>query len=191
MNGTTDALPPLPQARMPDEHGIGWFTAGQMHEYARAALAAAPQAPAAQQERGTSLRDKIGDLLGIGSTARTDETILMNLSNLRRRADCLSAIEREFFAREVPGEDDDQPGDECDLNWGADPTEYVEQFRTVLPAPAAQQEPQEPAKPLTEAQAIALWHQNQDAHERISAFQWFAAGIIAAERAHRITGEAA
>ena len=41
--------------------------------------------------------------------------------------------------------------------------------------------------PLTEAQAIKLWHENTtDAHRRQSAFEWFAAGIISAERAHGI-----
>ena len=32
-------LPPLPEARKPDDHGIGWFTAGQMKAYGRAAIA--------------------------------------------------------------------------------------------------------------------------------------------------------
>lgn len=45
--------------------------------------------------------------------------------------------------------------------------------------------PQQP--PLTEAQAIRLWHENAEAHRRESAFEWFAAGIIASERAHGIT----
>lgn len=40
--------------------------------------------------------------------------------------------------------------------------------------------------PLTEPQAIKLWHENVDAHSRISAFEWFAAGLIAAERHHGI-----
>lgn len=33
-------LPPLPDARKPDENGVGWFTANQMHAYATEALAA-------------------------------------------------------------------------------------------------------------------------------------------------------
>ncbi len=31
---------PLPEARKPDEHGAGWFTAGQMRAYAADAVAA-------------------------------------------------------------------------------------------------------------------------------------------------------
>jgi hypothetical protein len=41
--------------------------------------------------------------------------------------------------------------------------------------------------PLDERDAIRLWHENADAHKRESAFEWFAAGIIAAERAHGIS----
>lgn len=40
--------------------------------------------------------------------------------------------------------------------------------------------------PLTEDEAIKLWHENAEAHRRESAFEWFAAGIIAGERAHGI-----
>jgi hypothetical protein len=32
-------LPPLPEARKPDEYGVGWFTAGQMHAYVEQATA--------------------------------------------------------------------------------------------------------------------------------------------------------
>ena len=31
-------LPPLPEARKPDEYGVGWFTAGQVHNYATLAV---------------------------------------------------------------------------------------------------------------------------------------------------------
>ena len=35
----SNELPPLPEARRPDENGAGWFTAGQLQAYARAAVA--------------------------------------------------------------------------------------------------------------------------------------------------------
>lgn len=38
------ALPPLPEPRTPAAYGAGWFTAGQMQAYARAALTASPPA---------------------------------------------------------------------------------------------------------------------------------------------------
>jgi uncharacterized protein (DUF2461 family) len=38
------SLPPLPRPRKPDENGAGWFTAGQMHEFAAAAIAQAREA---------------------------------------------------------------------------------------------------------------------------------------------------
>ena len=43
-------------------------------------------------------------------------------------------------------------------------------------------------KPLNADDAVRLWHLAAEAHASESAFEWFAAGILAAERAHRITG---
>lgn len=37
---TKTELPPLPEARKPDEHGAGWFTAGQMRAHAAQEVAA-------------------------------------------------------------------------------------------------------------------------------------------------------
>lgn len=37
-------------------------------------------------------------------------------------------------------------------------------------------------EPISEAEAIKLWHQDTEAHRRESAFEWFAAGLIAAQR---------
>ena len=46
----THDLPPLPEPREPSGRGARWFTAGQMHAYARAAIAADRAAmPVAQQ----------------------------------------------------------------------------------------------------------------------------------------------
>ena len=57
--------------------------------------------------------------------------------------------------------------------WAA---QYAVQRLAALPAPS----------PLTEAEAIRLWHADTEAHRRLSAFEWFAAGAIAAERRHGI-----
>lgn len=89
-----------------------------------------------------ALRQSLGALLSIGSAALADEVILINVQNLQRRAACLWAIEHTFFMVPVPAdedEDDTEPGEECALNWGAEPAEYVEQFRAALAAqqPAA------------------------------------------------------
>jgi hypothetical protein len=43
-----------------------------------------------------------------------------------------------------------------------------------------------PAEPITEAQAVARWHENKEAHKRSCAFEWFVSGILAAERHHGI-----
>lgn len=100
----------------------------------------AEAASAALEQQPDTLRQAIGDLLGCGSAARTDDVLLASIGNALRRASCLGAIEREFFTRAVPDEDDDAlPGDmvdECQLNWGAEPAEYVEQFRAALAAAA-------------------------------------------------------
>jgi hypothetical protein len=74
--------------------------------------------------------DAIADVFGIGSAARSAGIILANVRNANRRSDCLSAIEREFFTRTGADEDGEQ-AEECLLNWGADPEEYVEQYRKV------------------------------------------------------------
>lgn len=66
--------------------------------------------------------------------------------------------------------------------------ELWQAYRAALLAEAATAAQPSAAQPLTEAQAIALWHSDHEAHERLSAWEWYAAGIIAAERAHGITG---
>ncbi|WP_063814347.1 hypothetical protein [Burkholderia cepacia] len=71
---------------------------------------------------------------GIGEKARTINTLLVNIGNATRRSDCLWGIEK-LFRYEAPA--DDCPGemiDECDLNWGQSPAEYVEAFKAALPA---------------------------------------------------------
>lgn len=60
-------------------------------------------------------------------------------------------------------------------------------FAPPLPSPAQAPVVQgEAPKPLTCTDAIAGWHACTDAHERVTAFEWFSAGILFAERAHGI-----
>jgi hypothetical protein len=73
------------------------------------------------------------DLFAIGSAVRTPAVLLANAQNAKRRSDCLSAIEREFFTYEVADEDGEDM-ERCDLSWGAEPAEYVKQFREALAA---------------------------------------------------------
>ena len=89
-----------------------------------------------------AFKTKVYQALGIGSACNED-AVFVNIENARRRADCLSAIEREFFMVETPpdeSEGDTEPGEECLLNWGHAPTQYVQQFAKALAAtqPAAQ-----------------------------------------------------
>lgn len=81
---------------------------------------------------------RVYDFMGIGSQARSIETLLTNIGNMGRFTDYLWAIERAFFT--VPGQPDEEdpdgePGTECLLNsWGArSPEDYVEQFRAAIP----------------------------------------------------------
>lgn len=98
----------------------------------------------AKQGAQPSILDQICDLFGIGVLARSESTILANVRNTIRRAECLTAVEYAFFMEPAePDEDfpDEDPGEECMLGWGRDPQQYVEQFRAALAkiaAPAAQ-----------------------------------------------------
>lgn len=41
--------------------------------------------------------------------------------------------------------------------------------------------------PLTADQVVRLWHLDAETHSKDCAFDWFAAGVAAAERAHKVT----
>lgn len=113
-------------------HEAGWETAIEAMRHVLPKSAARGQAADAAGERTL---DAVYVMLGIGSAAREPNILFVNLQNLRRRSDCLKAVEREFFTIATPpdpDEDDDEPGEECLLQWGADPKEYVEQFRAAL-----------------------------------------------------------
>lgn len=77
------------------------------------------------------------DAFMIGMGVRTPQTLLANIENAKRRSDCLSAIEREFFTWLVEDEEEGGEIERCPLSWGAEPDAYVEQFRAALATRAA------------------------------------------------------
>jgi hypothetical protein len=106
------------------------FGSDQLQAFAAALTAAQP----ALSDAADTL-SKVCDVFHIGSKARTQSTILMNVENARRRSNCLWAIEHEFFMMPTPANEDegeDEPGEECLLNWGQEPAEYVKQFGEAL-----------------------------------------------------------
>ncbi|MBK0003277.1 hypothetical protein [Erwinia sp. S38] len=77
-------------------------------------------------------KDKVRQSFHMGDAAE-DFAIFINIENTLRRSDCLSAVEREFFTREVPDEDyPDEMGEECNLSWGKAPSAYVADFAVEL-----------------------------------------------------------
>lgn len=86
----------------------------------------------------TAALRQVYDLIGL-DYSQPVSVLLVNFRNMKRFADLLHAVEREFLM--VPGEPSEEPedegfepDDECLVNcWGAPSTEsYVEQFRTAL-----------------------------------------------------------
>jgi hypothetical protein len=89
----------------------------------------------ARAEAAEAALNDVYGAFSIGEQAREPHILIENLRNVMRRADCLDAIEREFFMVEVPpdaDEGDTEPGEECRMRWGVGPREYVEQFRAAL-----------------------------------------------------------
>lgn len=70
--------------------------------------------------------------MGAGCEA-PEFSITEGLSNLRRFADTLHAIEREFFTKEVPDEEcEGETVEECPLCWGMTVEQYVSEFGKCL-----------------------------------------------------------
>lgn len=76
----------------------------------------------------------------IGAGCEAPEfSITEGLSNLRRFADTLHAIEREFFTKEVPDEEyEGETVEECPLGWGMSIEQYVAEFCKCLAEVRAQ-----------------------------------------------------
>ena len=76
--------------------------------------------------------------MGVGCDA-PEFSITTGLSNLRRFADTLHAIEREFFTKELPDEEHEgETFNECPLSWGMSIEQYVSEFRKCLAEVRAQ-----------------------------------------------------
>lgn len=122
-------------------------------------LLAAPTPALLGASVGEPIFDAVCDALHIGSAARSLSTVMMNLSNLKRRAECLSAIERMFFTVTEEGdeEDDFEPRDVCLLNWGHDPDDYVKAFGEALATRASSSAQAVERVPLTVARIEELW----------------------------------
>ncbi|HFK1613531.1 ead/Ea22-like family protein (plasmid) [Escherichia coli] len=76
--------------------------------------------------------------MGVGCDA-PEFSITVGLSNLRRFADTLHAIEREFFTKELPDEEHEgETFNECPLSWGMSVEQYVSEFRKCLAEVRAQ-----------------------------------------------------
>lgn len=103
---------------------IGAFLDGAM--LAHDMLAAAPQ-----PQQADIVLDKICDVFKIGKFWHTESTILENVKNAARRSQCLSDIERKFFTT-VYEDDEGDTVEDCALNWGDEPSEYVERFGEAL-----------------------------------------------------------
>lgn len=105
------------------------------------------------------------DALGIGEMARSRSTILTNIENARRRADCLWRVEHEFFMVSEPDEDepDGPPFETCLLNWGDDPDHYVKKFGEVL---AAGRVPVEFLEQIRRSCGVAGFESNDDSQEQ-------------------------
>ena len=153
--GTSAAL-----AAIPDTNPPRYVVAGTLADIVKLlpAESSVPPltAPAPLTDELRTLVDHIADLFNIGSEARTPSTILTNVRNTIRRAECLVAVERQFFMAPLPPDDDypdDEPGETCLLNWGDTPEQYAQQFGEVLPlvapAPLADAE-----KLIAEARAV-------------------------------------
>ncbi|HEO9658638.1 TPA: eae-like domain protein [Escherichia coli] len=76
--------------------------------------------------------------MGVGCDA-PEFSITTGLSNLRRFADTLHTIEREFFTKELPDEEHEgETFNECPLSWGMSVEQYVSEFRKCLAEVRAQ-----------------------------------------------------
>ncbi len=114
---------------------FGWTDCAETDEGA-IALYDAPQ-PQQIAEPAQVTLEMIADILGTGSEARKNHaTLIRCIENAIRRSDCLSRIERGFFMAptDADEDEDEEPGEECLLNWGQSPDDYEKQFGKALDA---------------------------------------------------------
>jgi hypothetical protein len=119
--------------------GVGYPHDTQRHSFTDAELLKFAQLLLRREGNNPDTLKEICDLFGIGSEARTHQTIMTNVRNVKRFAAMLHAIEHEFFT--------DEEGESQLNSWGSTEAEYVEQFRATLAqqptAPGGESIPQE------------------------------------------------
>ena len=77
-------------------------------------------------------KSSVYQLMGAGCDA-PEFAIAEGLRNLKRFADTLHALEREFFTKEVPDEEcEGETVEECPLSWGMSVEQYVSEFGKCL-----------------------------------------------------------
>ncbi|WP_097730687.1 hypothetical protein [Escherichia coli] len=93
---------------------------------------------AAENARLKAFKTAVYQQMVVGCDA-LEFSITTGLSNLRRFADTLHAIEREFFTKELPDEEHEgETFNECPLSWGMSVEQYVSEFRKCLAEVRAQ-----------------------------------------------------
>ncbi|MGX7616698.1 ead/Ea22-like family protein [Escherichia fergusonii] len=93
---------------------------------------------AAENAGMKAFKTSVYQQMGVGCDA-PEFSITVGLSNLRRFADTLHAIEREFFTKELPDEEHEgETFNECPLSWGMSVEQYVSEFRKCLAEVRAQ-----------------------------------------------------
>ncbi|MEC5610567.1 ead/Ea22-like family protein [Enterobacter hormaechei] len=103
-----------------------------------AALEARCTALAAENAGLKAFKTAVYQQMGAGCEA-PEFSITEGQRNLRRFADTLHAIEREFFTKEVPDEEyEGETVEECPLTWGMSVEQYVAEFRKCLAEVRAQ-----------------------------------------------------
>lgn len=80
---------------------------------------------------------RIGDLFGVGSAVRNEKTLMVNIENAARRSHCLSMIEG-FLTTTT--EEDGEEHEDCPLNWGDSPEEYLKKFKAAWEARDSERE---------------------------------------------------
>ncbi|MEQ9844577.1 hypothetical protein [Pectobacterium brasiliense] len=79
-----------------------------------------------------NFRDRCRKLVGVGSLA-PDFAVFTNIENALRRSNCLGVIEHYMSAYVGTDDNDDAPMYHELLNWGEEPSKYIETFKAALP----------------------------------------------------------
>ena len=121
-----DAPAPEPVARVTGYYA-GYLTIATVHGRVLPPGTALYTAPPARAD----ILD-ICDALKIGAEARTKTVIIESIGNALRRSRCLDAVERDLFTSQIEDEESGELIDDCPLNWGDEPDEYVASVKELL-----------------------------------------------------------